>query len=106
MPNYNPSLTSALYVGGQKVLADSTLLTPFTSVAICVGRDPGSDAVLTFTNPSTENAPVYAALVDADANYLPFATVMAGATQDVATGGKFVRLQLAAAPSAPITVAR
>lgn len=106
MPNYNPALTSALYVGNQKVLADATLVTPFTTVAVCVGREPGSDAVLTFTNPSTINAPIYAALVDADANYLPFGQINAGATQDVPTGGKFIRLQLSAAPSAAITVSR
>ena len=100
MPNYNPALTRALYPGEQETLADSTLASPFTTVAIAVvDTIDGNTASLTFFNSTNQSATIEAASADADGNYTnTLNTVAAGTMAIVPTGNvPFVRALLAGA---------
>jgi hypothetical protein len=97
MPNYNPALTRALWAGAQETLADSTLLTPFSTLAVAPGPDPsGNPPSLTFFNTTPVAATIQAANQDADGNYIAFNSVAAGAIAVVPTGNApFIRALMA-----------
>ena len=109
MPNYNPALTRSLWAGGQETLADSTLASPYTTVAVAPGPDPsGNPPSLTFFNTTGEAATIQAANQDVDGDYVTFNSVAAGAVAVVPTGNvPFVRALMAGAvASGTLIVAR
>jgi hypothetical protein len=100
MPNYNPALTRSLWAGAQETLADSTLASPYTTVAVFPGPDPsGNPPSLTFFNTTPVAAAIYVATVDADGNYVADGTVSvaAGAVLNVPAPFPFVRALMAGA---------
>ena len=108
MPNYNTALTRALFDGAKATMADTTLLTPFTTQAFCVGPDPsGNPPTITIQNKSSEAAPVEISTDDVDADYVAFNSVAAGTVAVLPIpDGVFFRLALSAAPDAAIVVTR
>jgi len=108
MPNYNPALTRVLYDGAKVTVADSTLLTPFTTQAHVVGPDPsGNPPSITVQNKSALVATVQVSTDDVDADYVTYNTVAAGAVQPIPMpDGMFFRISLPSAPAAAVVVMR
>jgi hypothetical protein len=108
MPNYSTATTRALYDGAKVTLADSTLVTPFTTQAHVVGSDPsGNPPTITIQNKSALVATVQVSTDDVDADYVTYNTVAAGALIVLPIpDGLFFRLSLPSAPAAAIVVAR
>jgi hypothetical protein len=109
MPNYNAGLaTRSMWRGAGGVMADSTLVTPFTTNAYLISPDPSAvPPSITVNNPSSESVVVQASAVDVDAQYATLSTVTATTSALISIPeGLYFRLSMAAAPSASVTVTR
>jgi hypothetical protein len=109
MPNYNAGLaTRSMWRGAGGVMADSTLVTPFTTNAYLISPDPSAvPPSITVDNPSSEAVVVQSSAVDRDAQYATLSTVAAGTSALISIPeGLYFRLSMAAAPSAGVTVTR
>ena len=108
MPNYNVALTRSMWRGAGGVMADSTLVTPFTTNAYLMGPDPNSsDPAITVNNQSSETVNVQTSAIDVDASYANLSAVTAGTAALISIPeGLYFRLSMAAAPSASVTVTR
>jgi hypothetical protein len=97
-----------MWRGAGGVMADSTLVTPFTTNAYLIGPDASSsNPAITVNNASSESVVVQASAVDADAQYATLSTVTAGTSALIPIPeGLYFRLSMAAAPSANVTVTR
>jgi hypothetical protein len=108
MPNYNAGLaTRSMWRGAGGVMADSTLVTPFTTNAYLISPASAVPPSITVDNPSSESVVVQSSAVDREAQYATLSTVAAGTSALISIPeGLYFRLSMAAAPSAGVTVTR